>query len=80
MIVPQPIVGGSGSQRQGPWPECLGKSGQDCLNLIETFAEDLKGHIQIIPYDSMVTMGFNPDRVRVFVDEDGVVQTTPSRG
>jgi Potato inhibitor I family len=65
---------------QGPWPECVGKTGQECVTLIEELAPDVKGNVFIIPYGSMVTMDFRTNRVRVFVDEQGVVVKAPSRG
>jgi hypothetical protein len=76
----QPMVGGTGNKRQGPWPECIGLAGVDCVSLIESYADDLRDHIKIIPVDSMVTMDFSTGRVRVFVDENGIVQRAPSRG
>ncbi|GKY99626.1 hypothetical protein MPSEU_000916700 [Mayamaea pseudoterrestris] len=78
MLMSQPMVGGSASKRQGPWPECIGKSGADCITMIEAYAQDVR--TLIVPADSMVTMDFSPSRVRVFVDENGIVQRSPSRG
>jgi Potato inhibitor I family len=65
---------------QGPWPECVGKTGQECVALIEEQAPDVKGNVFVIPYGSMVTMDYRSNRVRVFVDEQGVVVKPPSRG
>jgi hypothetical protein len=76
----QPMIGGTGNKRQGPWPECIGKSGSDCVSLIESFAPDVQGHIFVVPADGIMTMDFRMDRVRVFVDENGIVQKSPSRG
>lgn len=70
----------SGNNRQGPWPECIGLSGSDCVRLIEENAEDVRGRVHVVPADGMVTMDYRTDRVRVFVDKNGFVQTAPSRG
>lgn len=80
-IVRMPLIGGTESKREGPWPECVGKSGEECKTLIEaTGSSDLRGNIQIIPEDFMVTMDFRTDRVRIFVDGDGLVVKIPHRG
>jgi hypothetical protein len=76
-----PLIGGTESKREGPWPECVGKTGAECKTLIEaTGSSDLKGNVQIIPEDFMVSMDFRTDRVRIFVDGDGIVDKIPHRG
>ena len=55
-------------------------SGDDCKHVIETYAEDVRGNVFIISEDSMVTMDFRTDRVRIFVDGDNVVTQIPGRG
>jgi hypothetical protein len=80
-IVRMPLIGGTESKREGPWPECVGLTGAACKILIEaTGSSDLMGNIQIIPEDYMVTMDFRTDRVRIFVDGDGLVARIPHRG
>jgi hypothetical protein len=78
-IVSQPIIGGSELRSKGPWPECVGKTGEECVKLIKGFADDLS-QVTIVPNGSMVTMDYRTDRVRVFVDEAGIVSQIPSRG
>ena len=75
-----PMIGGASTNREGPWPQCVGMSGDDCKHVIETYAEDVRGNVFIIPEDSMVTMDFRTDRVRIFVDGDNVVTQIPGRG
>jgi hypothetical protein len=76
-----PLIGGTEAKREGPWPECVGQTGAECKTLIEaTGSSDLKGNVQIIPEDYMVTMDFRTDRVRIFVDGDGLVVKIPHRG
>lgn len=65
---------------QGPWPECLGLAGDDCVQLIESAAEDVRGRVYIVPPDSMVTMDFREDRVRVYVNDKNIVEKAPQRG
>ena len=48
------------------WPELVGKSGEDAKKEIET-TPGIK-LVQVLPVDSMVTMDYREDRVRVFVD------------
>jgi hypothetical protein len=64
----------------GPWPECVGKTGSQCVAIIEEQAPDVRGNVFVIPEGSMVTMDYRTDRVRVFVDEAGTVKTPPQRG
>ena len=79
-FIPMPAVGGSSHNEQGPWPECLGRTGNECKNIIESMAPDVKGRIFIMPPNSMMTMDYRTDRVRVFVNEAGVVEKVPQRG
>lgn len=65
---------------EGPWPECVGMDGKDCVALIEKNAPDLKGNVLITPHDSMVTMDYVIERCRVWVDDNGKVMKAPMRG
>jgi hypothetical protein len=77
-MVAQPMI--TMAQHQGPWPTCLGISGDDCVSYIESNAEDVRGNVYVISHGTSMTMDFRKDRVRVFVDDDGIVDETPSRG
>lgn len=55
-------------------------AGEDCANYIDSYAEDLHGRIYIISPGTAVTEDFLTDRVRIYVDEDGIVTTIPDRG
>ena len=79
-MVQQPSVGGSESKHEGPWPECVSMTGSECSRLIQTYAEDVRGNVQILNVNTMVTMDFRTDRVRIFVDDDGIVARIPRRG
>lgn len=60
------------------WPRAVGEDGETVKAEIEQ--ENPKLKVQILPYGSMVTMDFRTDRVRIFVDGDGKVVTTPTIG
>ena len=75
-MVPMPKM--SMAVRQGPWPKCVGMSGEDCEDYIKDNAEDV--HTEIVPQNSPVTEDFRVDRVRIFVDDEGVVVAAPKKG
>jgi hypothetical protein len=54
----------------------------DCIKHIETYAEDLRTshNFPIVQPDMMVTMDFNPSRVRIYVNDSDIVIQTPRRG
>ncbi|CAD8090651.1 unnamed protein product [Paramecium sonneborni] len=53
-------------QGKQQWPECVGKTAEKLM--------------QLLPYNSMVTMDYRMDRVRVLHDGNGVVQQIPHVG
>lgn len=63
----------------GPWAECIGMKGEDCVDYIKQQAPDL-ALVKVLPPDSMVTMDYRTDRVWVWVNEQGIVEQAPSRG
>jgi hypothetical protein len=82
-IVPQPMVGGSTAtmNREGPWPDCIGMTGSECAQMIKSMAPDLDANnVMVVSFDSMMTMDFRTDRVRIIVGSDGVCLKAPSRG
>jgi hypothetical protein len=79
-FVSMPMIGGAESKREGPWPECVGLSGEECRTLIQATASDVRGNVVIMPVDSMMTMDFRTDRVRIFIDGNGIVVKSPHRG
>ena len=76
-IVPLPRIGG-GALKRGPWPGCLGLTADDCVALIETYATDC--HVVVITPDTVATDDFDVNRVRVHVDDEGMVTDIPLRG
>jgi hypothetical protein len=61
------------------WPEVVGTDGA-------TAARTIRGEnpaialVPVLPQDSMVTMDYNPTRVRIFVNDDQKVARTPQTG
>ena len=58
----------------GPWPQCVGMKGEECVDYIRSQNPDLNVHI--IPHGQRI--GVN--EVRVCVDPRGIVRETPRRG
>jgi hypothetical protein len=79
-FVTMPMIGGAESKREGPWPECVGLSGEECRTLILATASDVRGNVVIMPQDAMMTMDFRTDRVRIFVNSENIVVKSPHRG
>lgn len=64
----------------GPFTECVGKSGSECCDLIaEACDREILDCITRAP-GQMMLRNFNPSRVYVSMDENGMVQKAPSRG
>mmetsp|Transcript_19124 Transcript_19124/g.35689 ORF Transcript_19124/g.35689 Transcript_19124/m.35689 type:complete len:101 (+) Transcript_19124:27-329(+) len=77
-IVSPPMI--TMAQRQGPWPECLGLTGEACFDLIESSVSDDTLDLVIVPEGSILTKDFRKDRVRIFVNGNNVVYAVPGRG
>ena len=60
------------------WPELKGKTGREAKHIIQEEYPNL--HVNIIPENSPVTRDYRTDRVRVFVNETGIVTHTPKVG
>ena len=81
-IVPLPRIGG-GALQQGPWPTCVGMRYEPCVSLIESHCGKHKCQVTVVgPGDTDTNNkdDFDPDRVRVYVDNYGFVTETPMRG
>lgn len=55
-----------------PWPELLGKPGTEAKAIIEGRRPGCKVHV--IREGSSVTHDYRTNRVRVYVDKDGIVK------
>lgn len=62
------------------WPKksLIGMTGEDAKEEIKNVDPSLE--VQVLPEDSMVTMDYRTDRVRIFVDSDGKVVRQPNAG
>jgi hypothetical protein len=67
------------SQVQGPWPKCLGMEGSECVSYIQSSASGVE-KIEIVPPNAVLLMDFRTDRVRVYVNSEGIVTAIPDRG
>jgi hypothetical protein len=45
-LVNMSMIGGSGSHREGPWPECVWQKGDCCVNPIAAYAKDLRTRVR----------------------------------
>mmetsp|Transcript_616 Transcript_616/g.822 ORF Transcript_616/g.822 Transcript_616/m.822 type:complete len:106 (-) Transcript_616:126-443(-) len=70
----------SNNNSQGPWKRCVGMTGEECQEYIKRTVPDLEDRVYIIGHDQMATMDYRLDRVRIFVNENGVVERVPKRG
>lgn len=79
--MPLPQIGGM-TGGHGPWPACLDMEGTACRSLIESYASDVIGNIVIITPEMVDELAndFDMHRVRIYVDEDGIVTEIPVRG
>eukprot|EP00245_Coleochaete_scutata_P007484 TRINITY_DN22907_c0_g1_i1.p2 TRINITY_DN22907_c0_g1~~TRINITY_DN22907_c0_g1_i1.p2 ORF type:complete len:206 (-),score=45.83 TRINITY_DN22907_c0_g1_i1:366-956(-) len=77
-IVPVDIFPGrSGLKRE--WPELVGMRGEDAKAAVEQ--ESPRGlKVYLVPHDAFVTMDYRTDRLRIYVDQKGVVSSVPRIG
>jgi len=76
-IVAPPMI--AMAKRQGPWPDCLGVTSDNCKDLIRsTSSGDFE--IVVVLQGSEVSSTFEQNRVQIFVDESGIVKAIPKRG
>ena len=60
------------------WPALLGRAVADAVAHIQAAHPHLR--VQPVPADSMITMDYRTDRVRVFFDAAGKVSAVPHTG
>ncbi|KAL5709509.1 hypothetical protein ACHQM5_020189 [Ranunculus cassubicifolius] len=80
--LPLPILGienaVSSSSSKTHWPELMGLSAEEAQSKIKL---DMVGaEVQVVPPDHFVTMDFNTQRVRLYLDASGKVARTPQVG
>lgn len=61
-------------------PEHVGKQGEAVKTAIQTECGDRVTTLEIMAEDSMMTMDYRTDRVRIMVGKDGVVTQAPMIG
>ncbi|CAM4913574.1 unnamed protein product [Rotaria socialis] len=60
------------------WPELVGKKGEEAVKIIKK--ETGFDNVLIVEQGSPITLDYRTDRVRVFVDANGIVVTVPKIG
>jgi len=70
----------SAQEENGCFPDCVGMDGSGCKSHVERAAPNVKGKVYVLPWNSVVTMDYRLDRVRIFVDDNGKVERRPCRG
>jgi hypothetical protein len=65
---------------QGPWPSCICATGTACKAHILSLDPSLQGKTWIIRPGTAVKKNKRTDRVRIFVDDTGLVVSAPRRG
>lgn len=65
---------------EGPWPCCVGRDGNWCMDHLVALDNDLDNRVFVLPEGSIVTADWDEERVRIFVDEEGIVVGVPARG
>jgi hypothetical protein len=68
------------ASQQGPWPKCLGMTGQECATYVVSSTTRDSLDVMIVVDGTIVTSDFRKDRVRIFVNEEGIVEIVPGRG
>ena len=77
------IRGGGDSDSSPPsssWPNLVGMTGEEATQEILKVDPTLAGNVHVVPENSMVTMDFREDRVRLFVNAGGKIVNQPTRG
>ena len=64
---------------EGPWHEFVGMEGSDAKHRLSLDCPELN-EITVLDQHSLMTMDFKLDRVRIFVDDQGIVVRAPSKG
>lgn len=60
------------------WPELVGENGQEAANIVESENPNVEAFVVL--QGSIVTADFRCDRVRVWVNTNGVVYRSPRIG
>jgi Potato inhibitor I family len=75
------------NNKEGPWPVCLGMTGEECQAYVRHYAcrnSDDDCQVVVVPLNdtapSVLTKDFLPNRIRIFVNATGYVTLIPDRG
>ncbi|GMN53491.1 hypothetical protein TIFTF001_022651 [Ficus carica] len=67
------------TEGKNSWPELVGVKSEVAENKIKSENPSVKS-VNIVPEGSFVTADFRTDRVRVWVDEHGIITKVPKIG
>ena len=78
-MIARPMIGNVNEvNREGPWPDCVDMSYQECSALIKLYS---KRHLYFENVSEGVGCeGFKTSRVCLYVDEEGIVTEIPHKG
>ena len=68
------------SSNKAEWPELVGKIGDTARTIIREEGGRALTQVAIFTPDMMGTCDYRTDRVRIYVDENGVVNQVPRVG
>mmetsp|Transcript_5481 Transcript_5481/g.33853 ORF Transcript_5481/g.33853 Transcript_5481/m.33853 type:complete len:107 (-) Transcript_5481:1093-1413(-) len=81
-VMPDDLVGTveyvPDAESRGPWPDLVGKSADEAKEFFEKSFPDLK--VVVMNENAMMTMDYRVERVRIMVNDGGVVTKVPHRG
>jgi hypothetical protein len=63
---------------EGRWPDLVGRDAEEAKTHILTERPNIVVHI--VPENSMMTMDYNMNRVRIFVNKERIVTRCPTVG
>lgn len=61
-------------------PNCVGMTGEEAKKAIEEAVPEARGNVYVVGENDILSMDLQFDRVRIFVDSDGIVQMQPFFG
>lgn len=65
-------------EAKGPWPALIGKTSEEAKRYLESSFPELS--VIVVKDGSMMTMDYRIERVRIMVNDEGIVTKAPHRG
>jgi hypothetical protein len=67
-------------EKEGKWPELKGMTGEEAQDQLEVLYGEETYDIIVLPENSATTRDYRFDRIRIFVNEEGIVTKVPHVG